>query len=600
MSSVSPPEMAGPTAGAPPAPPEPPAEDPNSELNILRRELRQLQATVRQSQLLTASQQDELIELRAEAAAAVAREAALEARLAGERTRVQSTMAAAESLVASLRALEAAPPVGATDDADADDGDAGEDGTRGGGNDGSGEQGDSGGGGGRVDDVTADEEPPLVVNSEYLVGGTDVGGTGVSVPAASDISAALASDRRGEATEAPRVTAENASKIRCAAEDAASGGILVAGLPPCKSPTAPAAAVPVSGAVPPLSLSTSSSQAAAAAASGAGFSAALKETTLAYVCGDAHEGDLYALAAALDGGVVASGGDDRIVRVFETASRRVVGRLTESGRAVTALSFSGGGGLLAGGSFDGIIRLYARAVHGRRKGRWALQSVLPGHTSAVRRLIFDASATEDAPRMFSASGDRSIKLTDVSAGKRPFVATAPSAVLDMDILPGSQTVVSGHKDGGLRVWSLQSGGEMPEVSAKAHARAVTSVCCLEDGYGVLTLGRDDVLKLSDMRLLGESVREMEGGVRVVSDWHRATLCGRVAACGLGPSGALAHWNVDSGKMYPRRLNAGAAPAGDGDVLRLLKSRNPGCVVLPLWTAHGLITAHKSRQLSFWQ
>jgi WD domain, G-beta repeat len=593
----------------------PPAEDPNSELNSLRRELRELQATLRQAQLLTAAQQDELIRLRADAASAAAREAALETRLLSERARVQSTMAAAEALVASLRKLEAARPLDADEDDDcADD-------IRGGSISGD----DDGDGEGVRGSPLA-----MVVDSDYLNGGDGADGAGgrdgggcrgrhVSSPAASDISAALASHRWseamdasqgsakepewGETADAPRVTAEIASKLRNAAVDATSGGLLVASRGPVGSPTAsidgnPPAAATGGAALTPLALPSALSPAPAA---GAGFAAALKEMSLAYVCGDAHEGDVYALAAALDGGVVASSGDDRVVRVFETGMRRVVGRLTESGRAVTALGFATDGGMLAAGSFDGFLRFYARADTGRKKGRWLMHSVLPGHTGIVRRVVFDAAAPEDSPRVYSASTDRSIKLTDIAAGKRPFVVNTPSAVLDIDVLPGSQTVVSGHKDGGLRIWSARSGGgDFPEVSAKAHTRAITSVCCLEDGYGVLTLGRDDVLKLSDMRLLGESVREMESGVRVVSDWHRATLCGRVAACGLGQSGSLGHWNVDSGKLLRRRLCAGASHADDSDVLGLLNNKNPGCVVLPLWTSHGLVAAHKCRQLSIWQ
>lgn len=611
------------------------ADDRDGELNVLRRELRELQAAARAAQLLAAAQQDELIGLRAAAAAAAAREAALEARLASERARVRDTMAAAEALVASLRALEAAPVGGevggdgvAGDGGGRDDGDSDDGGSDGGGSvDGGSDAdvGDVGDGGSEhggsnegADDAQDDElgdqgtsasgdggESPaaLVVDSDYMLGGR-AGGLGGASPAATEISHALSSDRQGEASSSisPRVTAEAVSTLRNTAVGAAvPGGLAAAALAPVGSPTGAAAAAPAAPVVP-LALPTAGSPAAAAAAAGAGagFAAALEATNLAYVCADAHEGDVYALAAALDGGVIASGGDDRLVRVFETGSRRVVAKLSESGRAVTSLAFSTSGGLLAAGSFDGFMRFYSRGDTARRKRRWAMLSVLPGHTGVVRKLVFDASATEDAPRIFSASLDRSIKLTDVVAVKRSFVATAPSAVLDMDVLPGSRTLVSGHKDGGLRVWSVASGGEMPELSAKTHARSITSVCCLEDGYGVLTLGRDDVLKLSDVRLLGESVREMDGGVRVVSDWHRATLCGRVASCGIGPSGALAHWNVDSGKILPRRLNAGSSAGDDGDVLRLLKNRNPGCVVLPVWTTQGLIAGHKSRQLSFWQ
>jgi WD40 repeat protein len=337
--------------------------------------------------------------------------------------------------------------------------------------------------------------------------------------------------------------------------------------------------------------------------------------TAAFVLPSAHEGDIYALAASACASYVASGGDDRTIRVFDMTKRKTVAMLKDCVRSVTCLDFepASGGSLLVGGSHDGFMRLWRRDEK-RRKAGWTMQSAFPVHTGPVRKVMFDRSSPSSAPRIYTCSQDRSIKLTDVSGAgtKRPFVVNSPSAVLDMDVQSGG-VVVSGHKDGGLRLWSCKEGDRTVAEASKTHARAITSVSCLDNGFGVVTLGRDDVLSLNDTRKLSETVREMDVGVRTVSDWHKASLDGRDVACGLGPSGTIAIWNVDSGKIerklpaphnHPKNIVETDAKGGvdSGSILGLLPHRPtaaPGCGVVPMWIAGGLVIAYKSRQLSFW-
>lgn len=90
-------------------------EDPNSELNLLRREVRQLQAAVRDAALETTSHEDEILRLRKALAAAeanvesgLAREADLQTQLNGQRVQKQhleTTLATAEALVSALREM---------------------------------------------------------------------------------------------------------------------------------------------------------------------------------------------------------------------------------------------------------------------------------------------------------------------------------------------------------------------------------------------------------------------------------------------------------------------------------------------------------------
>lgn len=309
---------------------------------------------------------------------------------------------------------------------------------------------------------------------------------------------------------------------------------------------------------------------------------------------DAHEGDIYALSCLPGSSIIASGGDDRVLRLYDCQSRKICGMLTECNRAVTTIDFEAEGHLLACGSHDGFLRFWRKGK--RRREKWALDVVLPGHNGAVRKVFFDRRSPTAAPRLFSAAADRTIKLTDITFGKRPFVASSSSAVFDMDFQEQSTVLLTGHRDGGIRMWSPRDGNRTIADAAKVHNRAVTSVCCLENGYGVITFGRDGVLKHLDIRSLGEVVRELDGSIQTVSDWHKASLLGRHVACGINMSGGVGIWNVDSGKLV-RKLCM-PPPTTGGDVLELFQPP-AGFVVVPLWTAGGLATAHKSKRISFW-
>jgi WD40 repeat protein len=74
-----------------------------------------------------------------------------------------------------------------------------------------------------------------------------------------------------------------------------------------------------------------------------------------------HTGGVFGLALSGDGRLVASSGADEMVRVWETGSRELVVTLQGHTGAVWPVALSWDGRLLASGGDDGIVRLWETA-----------------------------------------------------------------------------------------------------------------------------------------------------------------------------------------------------------------------------------------------
>lgn len=325
---------------------------------------------------------------------------------------------------------------------------------------------------------------------------------------------------------------------------------------------------------------------------------------------DAHRGEIFAIAASMDGSLLASGGDDRSIRIVSLTQPGPPAVIAEPLKSVTALEWlpdltpvptttneTPHTPLLCAGTSDGAVRLFKRNV---KRRRWSLELVLPVHTNAVRRLRY--CAEEDPAYLLSASNDRTLRLTDIRAGRRVHCVTAPSAALDVVPLPATGgEFLSAHRDGALRVWCMNQPGVAIE-SARVHSRAAIAIAPLDDARAIVSLGRDNAIRICDIRMSLRIVRELEPAVDTVSDWHRLTAHDRFVYCGLGGTQGLGVWNYDTGKLVIR-ADAEIPRSASRDILEMVTSSfnsSAPPVLVPLWTNAGqFLCAHRSKQISIW-
>jgi len=159
---------------------------------------------------------------------------------------------------------------------------------------------------------------------------------------------------------------------------------------------------------------------------------------------EGHDNAVQALAVDPSGRWIASGGADRVVRIWSVETkdtRRIYRNNTDF---ISALAFSPDGSLLATGNLDGTVKLLSM-------NSYRMQRMLGGHNARITSLAFSgagdlmASASEDGVvRVRSLKRLRtSLPLTGLGSG-------AKSVTFSND----GRTLLTGGQDGVIRLWAL--------------------------------------------------------------------------------------------------------------------------------------------------
>lgn len=158
-----------------------------------------------------------------------------------------------------------------------------------------------------------------------------------------------------------------------------------------------------------------------------------------------HWGEVLALSLSSDGSLLASGGRDRFVRLWDPSAPAPsnIDNFVGHKDAVTALAFRPGSRVLYSGSADRTVKLWSG-------DEMSYVDTLFGHQAEITAL---AAAPSGADRCVTVGRDRSLRLWKVpEQSQLVFRAHAGDVSTDSVVALTEQWFVSGAADGSLSLW----------------------------------------------------------------------------------------------------------------------------------------------------
>ncbi len=146
-------------------------------------------------------------------------------------------------------------------------------------------------------------------------------------------------------------------------------------------------------------------------------------------------------------GILASGNDDRTVKLWNLSTGKCFRTLQGHTNTVFTVAFSPDGRIIASGSGDQTVKLWD--IH-----TGECRQTLRGHTSRIWSVVF----SPDGRTLATGSDDRTVKLWDIETGQCcQTLQGHTSWICSIAFSPDGQTLASGSYDQTVKLWDIHTG-----------------------------------------------------------------------------------------------------------------------------------------------
>lgn len=243
-----------------------------------------------------------------------------------------------------------------------------------------------------------------------------------------------------------------------------------------------------------------------------------------------HSGQIRAVAITPGGRIIASGGADKTINIWDLVSGNSIYTLSDHTNWVRGVAFSPDGKTLVSCSADKTLKIWNVST-----GK--LIQTLTGHANGVSAV----SITPDGKTIISGSDDGTVKLWELHTGNLLYSLAGHSGyVLSVTMSPDGKTLAGGCGEV-IRLWDLINDKWIGDLAG--HSGWVRSIAFSKDGQTIASGSEDNTVKLwQDGKL-----------IRTLSE-HTS----RVAAVAIHPDGkivisasgdkTLKIWQLATGKL----------------------------------------------------
>ncbi|XP_043338207.1 protein Atg16l2 isoform X2 [Cervus elaphus] len=250
---------------------------------------------------------------------------------------------------------------------------------------------------------------------------------------------------------------------------------------------------------------------------------------------DAHLSEVSAVRFGPNSSLLATGGADRLILLWNVVGGRLKANQTleGAGGSITSVDFDPSGSQLLAATYNKAAQLW-------KVGEAESKETLSGHTDKVTAAKFKLTRHQAV----TGSRDRTVKEWDLC---RAYCSRTINVLSYCnDVVCWDHVIISGHNDQKIRFWDSRGPGCTQVIPVQGR---VTSLSLSHDQLHLLSCSRDDTLKVIDLRV--SNVRQVfrADGFKCGSDWTKAVFSpDRSYALAGSWDGALYIWDVDTGKL----------------------------------------------------
>ncbi|XP_074228681.1 protein Atg16l2 isoform X1 [Camelus bactrianus] len=250
---------------------------------------------------------------------------------------------------------------------------------------------------------------------------------------------------------------------------------------------------------------------------------------------DAHLSEVNAVCFGPNSSLLATGGADRLILLWNVVGGRLKANQTleGAGGSITSVDFDPSGSQVLAATYNKAAQLW-------KVGEAQSKETLSGHADKVTAAKFKLTRHQAV----TGSRDRTVKEWDL--GRAYCSRTINVISYCNDVVCGDHVIISGHNDQKIRFWDSRGPRCIQVIPVQGR---VTSLSLSHDQLHLLSCSRDDTLKVIDLRV--SNIRQVfrADGFKCGSDWTKAVFSpDRSYALAGSWDGVLYIWNVDTGKL----------------------------------------------------